>query len=242
MVDMAHFAGLVAGKVLTGDYDPMPHAHIVTTTTHKTFAGRGEDSFCATRPRRVRGPRLPDGARRSPTARHGGQGRRPRRGVRCPFGPTRSHRGQRRVLAEGLLDARCHARHRRHGQPPRLLDVAEFGLTGRQAEAALLDGRRHVEPQRRSRRDPNGAWYTSGLRLGTPRGHHARAWAPTRWARSPTSWPRSFTPPHEALSHPAPTREAFACAVPPRRGTADAARSRVNDLLERHPLYPEIEL
>src|SRR5215211_3305490 len=39
MVDMAHFAGLVAGKVLTGDYDPVPYAHIVTTTTHKTLRG-----------------------------------------------------------------------------------------------------------------------------------------------------------------------------------------------------------
>src|SRR5690606_13518854 len=28
MVDMAHFAGLVAGKVFTGDYDPVPHAHV----------------------------------------------------------------------------------------------------------------------------------------------------------------------------------------------------------------------
>lgn len=37
MVDMAHFAGLVAGKVFTGDFDPIPHAHIVTTTTHKTL-------------------------------------------------------------------------------------------------------------------------------------------------------------------------------------------------------------
>src|SRR5689334_7067160 len=39
MVDMAHFAGLVAGKVFTGDYDPVPHAHIVTSTTHKTLRG-----------------------------------------------------------------------------------------------------------------------------------------------------------------------------------------------------------
>jgi glycine hydroxymethyltransferase len=39
MVDMAHFAGLVAGKVLTGDFDPMPHAHIVTSTTHKSLRG-----------------------------------------------------------------------------------------------------------------------------------------------------------------------------------------------------------
>src|SRR5215475_13975587 len=39
MVDMAHFAGLVAGKVLAGDFDPVPHAHVVTTTTHKTLRG-----------------------------------------------------------------------------------------------------------------------------------------------------------------------------------------------------------
>jgi glycine hydroxymethyltransferase len=36
MVDMAHYAGLVA----TGHYpDPLPHAHVVTTTTHKTLRG-----------------------------------------------------------------------------------------------------------------------------------------------------------------------------------------------------------
>ncbi len=39
MVDMAHFAGLVAGGVHPS---PLPHTHIVTTTTHKTLrAGRG---------------------------------------------------------------------------------------------------------------------------------------------------------------------------------------------------------
>ena len=39
MVDMAHFAGLVAGKVFTGDEDPIPHAHVTTTTTHKSLRG-----------------------------------------------------------------------------------------------------------------------------------------------------------------------------------------------------------
>ncbi len=44
MVDMAHFAGLVAGKVHS---DPVPHAEFVTTTTHKTLRGpRGGMILC----------------------------------------------------------------------------------------------------------------------------------------------------------------------------------------------------
>ncbi len=44
VVDMAHFAGLVAGGVYPS---PVPHAHIVTTTTHKTLRGpRGGMILC----------------------------------------------------------------------------------------------------------------------------------------------------------------------------------------------------
>ncbi len=47
MVDMAHFAGLVVGKVHS---DPVPHADFVTTTTHKTLRGpRGGMILCRER-------------------------------------------------------------------------------------------------------------------------------------------------------------------------------------------------
>ena len=48
-----------------------------------------------------------------------------------------------------------------------LVDVRSFDLTGRQAESALEEAgvivNRNSIPF-----DPNGAWYTSGIRLGTP--------------------------------------------------------------------------
>jgi glycine hydroxymethyltransferase len=47
MVDMAHFAGLVAGGVFSGKFSPFPHAHVVTSTTHKTLRGpRGGIVLC----------------------------------------------------------------------------------------------------------------------------------------------------------------------------------------------------
>ncbi len=81
MVDMAHFAGLVAGKVFTGDEDPVPHAHVTTTTTHKSLRGPRGGLVLATEeyapavdkgcPMVLGGPLL---------ARDGGQGRRAGRG------------------------------------------------------------------------------------------------------------------------------------------------------------------
>jgi len=48
-----------------------------------------------------------------------------------------------------------------------LVDVSPFGITGRQAESALrqcsITLNRNALPF-----DPNGPWYTSGLRIGTP--------------------------------------------------------------------------
>ncbi|MFF5227490.1 glycine hydroxymethyltransferase [Dactylosporangium sp. NPDC000521] len=179
MVDMAHFAGLVAGKVFTGDFDPVPHAHIVTTTTHKTLRGpRGGMVLCQAEladqvdrgcPMVLGGP-LPHvmAAKAVALAEARTQSFRDyaqrvvdnaaalaeglqRRGVRLVTGGTENH------LV--LIDVAQRDDAEGSGAPT--------GLTGRQAEAALLDAgivtNRNAIPQ-----DPNGAWYTSGVRIGTP--------------------------------------------------------------------------
>ena len=170
MVDMAHFAGLVAGGVLTGDLNPVLHADVVTSTTHKSLRGpRGGFVLCTDEyapyvdkgcPMVLGGP-LPHVMAAKAIAF--AEARQPsfagyaaaivanaqaladglqRRGVRLVTGGTSNHL----VLA----------------------DVAtSFGLTGRQAESALLDA--GVVTNRNSiPRDANGAWYTSGIRMGTP--------------------------------------------------------------------------
>ena len=79
MVDMAHFAGLVAGGVLTGDLDPVPHAHVVTSTTHKSLRGpRGGLVLCTTEYAEFVDKGCPGGPRRSDATRDGGESRRTR--------------------------------------------------------------------------------------------------------------------------------------------------------------------
>lgn len=73
-----------------------------------------------------------------------------------------------RALAEGLLRRGATLVTGGTDNHLVLIDVeSSYGLTGRQAEAALLDSgvvtNRNSIPQ-----DPNGAWYTSGIRIGTP--------------------------------------------------------------------------
>ncbi|MFI8184878.1 glycine hydroxymethyltransferase [Actinacidiphila glaucinigra] len=170
MVDMAHFAGLVAGKVLTGDFDPVPHAQIVTTTTHKSLRGpRGGMVLCDSSlaeqvdrgcPMVLGGP-LPHVMAAKAVAL--AEARRP---------DFQSY-AQRivdnsRALAEGLLRRGATLVTGGTDNHLVLIDVeSSYGLTGRQAEAALLDSgvvtNRNSIPQ-----DPNGAWYTSGIRIGTP--------------------------------------------------------------------------
>jgi glycine hydroxymethyltransferase len=169
MVDMAHFAGLVAGKVLTGDFDPVPHAHIVTTTTHKTLRGpRGGMVLCQ--------PELAKAVNQGCPMVLGGPLPHVMAAKAVAFAEARQPDFQlyaQRVVAnaQALADG-LQARGTRlvtGGTDNHLvlIDVTGYGLTGRQAEQALLAAgivtNRNTIPA-----DPNGAWYTSGIRVGTP--------------------------------------------------------------------------
>ena len=162
MVDMAHFAGLVAGKVFTGDFDPVPHAHVVTTTTHKSLRGpRGGMVLCQ--------PEFADSVDRGcPMVLGGPLGHvMAAKAVALAEARQPSFRTYAQAvadnavaLADGLM--KRGARLVTDGTENHLclIDVSSFGLTGRQAESALLDSgivtNRNAIP-----RDPNGAWYTS---------------------------------------------------------------------------------
>ncbi|RRD46746.1 glycine hydroxymethyltransferase [Tessaracoccus sp. OH4464_COT-324] len=169
MVDMAHFAGLVAGKVFTGDEDPVPHAHVVTSTTHKSLRGPRGGLILAKKEYAAdvdRGCPLVLGGPLSHVMAA--------KAVALAEARTQAFRDyaqnvadNAKALAEGLLSRGVRLVTGGTDNHIVLLDVRDFGLTGRQAEAALLESgivtNRNSVPN-----DPNGAWYTTGVRLGTP--------------------------------------------------------------------------
>jgi glycine hydroxymethyltransferase len=111
--------------------------------------------------------------------------------------------------------------------------AASFGLTGRQAESALLEA--GVVTNRNSvPRDRNGAWYTSGIRLGTP--------ALTTLGFGPDELDEIAGIIATVLSATtAAGASAKAKYVLDPKVAADS-RDRCADLLGRHPLYPGIEV
>lgn len=239
MVDMAHFSGLVAGKVFQGEYDPIPYADIVTSTTHKTLRGpRGGIILCKQSfaevidkgcPLVLGGP-LPhvmaakDIAFREallPAFRCYAQAvvdnaatlaeQLQRRGLRLVSGGTENH----------LV----------------IIDLTKLGLTGRQAETALRQAglmvNRNAIPF-----DVKGPWYTSGLRLGTP--------AITTLGMGAAEMAEIADILVDVLNatRPLPDESGKASLARAETDTAalDKARSRVAALRQAFPLYPEILL
>ena len=169
MVDMAHFAGLVAGRVFTGDEDPVPHAHVTTTTTHKSLRGPRGGLVLATEeyaPAVDKGcPMVLGGPLSHVMAAKAVALAEARQPAFRDYAQAVADNAQ--SLAEGFTSRGARLVTGGTDNHLVLLDVTSFGLTGRQAESALLDAgvvtNRNAIPA-----DPNGAWYTSGIRFGTP--------------------------------------------------------------------------
>lgn len=169
MVDMAHFAGLVAGKVFKGDFNPIPFAHLVTSTTHKTLRGPRGGIVLSTRdhadilnkgcPLVLGGP-LPHVMAAKALA------------FQEALVPDFCSYAQQvvdnaKTLAATLVEEGLAVFTGGTDNHLVVFDVSPLGLTGRQAETILREAgmtvNRNMIPF-----DKNGPWYCSGIRVGTP--------------------------------------------------------------------------
>lgn len=240
MVDMAHFAGLVAGKVFTGNYDPVPFAHIVTSTTHKTFRGpRGGIILCKHEfadiinkgcPLMLGGP-LPHVMAA--------------KAIAFKEANTQAFRDYaQRIVDNAQTMAECFlqkgVRLVSGGTENHLIvaDLTQFGLTGRHAETALrkamLTLNRNAIPY-----DKNGPWYTSGIRIGTP--------AITTLGMGKEEMRIIVDIIFNVLSNTKPamgakTNQPSKALSETDPAILDAAGKQVAELLGRFPVYPEIEI
>lgn len=237
MVDMAHFAGLVAGKVFTGEEDPVPHAHIVTSTTHKTLRGPRGGIVLSKK-------EFGDGINRGCPLVLGGPLPHVMAAKAVAFREANSD--VFRKYARRIVDnARAMADHFiRNGvrlvsggteNHLMIVDLTQFGLTGRHAETALREA--HLTVNRNAIPfDKNGPWYTSGVRLGTP--------ATTTLGMGPDEMREIADIIIDVLKNTCPamakngqTSKAQGQTEP---AVLDRARQRATALLQRFPLYPEI--
>ena len=239
MVDMAHFAGLVAGKVFTGNENPVPFAQVVTTTTHKSLRGPRGGLVLATKdyagdvdrgcPMVLGGPLSHIMAAKAIALAE----------ARTEAFRDYAHRvvDNARALAEGLLKRGGTLVTGGTDNHIVLLDVSSFGLTGRQAESALLDSgivtNRNSVPN-----DPNGAWYTSGIRLGTP-ALTSRGFTTSDMdevAAMITDVLKKTTPTTTKDGKPGKAKYELTPEV------AEGSKDRAAKLLDLHPLYPGFEI
>jgi glycine hydroxymethyltransferase len=168
VVDMAHFAGLVAGGVHPS---PFPHAHVVTTTTHKTLRGpRGgviltDREDLAKKINSAVFPGLQGGPLMHVIAAKAvafGEALRP------SFRDyARSVVDNAKILAETLKARGCDIVSGGTDTHLMLVDLRPKRLTGKVAEAALSRG--HITCNKNGIPfDPEKPTVTSGIRLGSP--------------------------------------------------------------------------
>lgn len=170
VVDMAHFAGLVAGGVHPS---PLPHAHVVTTTTHKTLRGpRGgailsNDEELAKKLNAAVFPGMQGGPLMHVIAAKAvafGEALRPSFRLYAKNVVENA-----RALAETLKACGLDIVSGGTDTHLMLVDLRKKRLTGKVAEAAL--GRARITCNKNGIPfDPQKPTITSGVRLGTPAG------------------------------------------------------------------------
>ena len=170
MVDMAHFAGLVAAGVYPS---PLPHAHVVTTTTHKTLRGpRGglvlsNDADLGKKINSAVFPGLQGGPLEHVIAAKAvafGEALRPE------F-RTYAERiiENAKALSDALMKAGLNIVSGGTDSHVMLVDLQPKGVTGKAAEASLE--RAHITCNKNGIPfDPLPPATTSGVRVGTPAG------------------------------------------------------------------------
>lgn len=170
MVDMAHIAGLVAG----GQHpSPIPHAHVVTTTTHKSLRGpRGgmiltNDEAIAKKINSAVFPGLQGGPLMHVIAAKAvafGEALQPEFQTYA-----KSVVANARALASSLQETGLDIVSGGTDNHLMLVDLRPKNATGKRAEAAL--GRAHITCNKNGIPfDPEKPFVTSGVRLGTPAG------------------------------------------------------------------------
>ena len=224
-VDMAHFAGLVAAGLHPS---PLPHAHVVTTTTHKTLRGArggmilsndldlGKKINSAAFPGLQGGPLMHAIAGKAVAL---GEALQPGFKVYCQAVVENA-----RTLAQTLLDGGFDIVTGGTDTHLMLVDLRPKGLTGRAAEESLdragITCNKNGVPF-----DPEKPMVTSGIRLGTP-----------------AATTRGFGPVEFKQTGEMITRVLDSLAADPdgNRELEAEVREEVRALCRRFPIYPEL--
>ncbi|MFN0064817.1 MAG: glycine hydroxymethyltransferase [Chlamydiales bacterium] len=240
MVDMAHFAGLVAGKVFVGNENPVPFADILTTTTHKTLRGPRGGMVLSTNefaesinkgcPHVLGGP-LPHVMAAKAVAL-----REANTPEFCLYASQIVKNAK--TLAKAIMQRGLKVATDGTDNHLILVNLSDLNISGRQAELALREAgltvNRNMVPF-----DLNGPWYTSGIRLGTP---------------AVTTLGMGSAEMEEIADILVSVVKGIKPAIIEKRGEQSRAkyqideqliersRRRVLDMLHAHPLYPEVNI
>jgi glycine hydroxymethyltransferase len=167
MVDMAHFAGLVAG----GQHpNPVTHAHIVTSTTHKTLRGpRGGVIFAKAEFEKQLNKGVFPGMQGGPLMHIiAGKAVCFKEAALPEFKDyQRRVRNNAHILARELMDRGFRLVSNGTDNHLVLVNLTNKGITGKDAES-FLDAAGITTNKNTILNDPNGPNITSGIRLGTP--------------------------------------------------------------------------